>query len=268
MRQAINVLAMLTTIAAAPAFAQSADVPAAERSQVDWVAARGRLLFELDRAAWVGTDDMVARVADHRTAGLRGYIVERDGPAYVVTFFGGPADAPVAFYRGQVENRRIVAREVFPASARPALTPMQRRLAAAREAADRLGRRPCGRAPFNTVVIPPDAPDGPIDLYLLTPQVRDGEFPIGGHFRFTINADGSVAADRAFTRSCLLMPRPDRAAGLFVSHLLDPVPTEIHVFTSFAAGVPVFVGIGGRVFTVNQERISISDMPAPPPPKT
>ncbi len=266
MRHMLVAAALLAATLAAPAFAQP--ITPAEQTQIDWVTARGRLLFELDRAAWVGTDDMMARIRDYRTAGMRGYFVEREGTAFVVTFFGGPADAPVAFYRGRVENRRVASRDVFAASERRALTPLQRRLVAAREMAGRLGYAPCGRTPFNTLVVPPDTPDGPIDLYLLTPQPSAGTFPLGGHFRATIEANGTVAANRGFTRSCLMMPRPDGAAGLFVSHLLDPVPTEIHVFTSFTAGVPVFVGIGGRVFEVNQERISISDMPAPPPPKT
>lgn len=261
-------IALLALLAATPAVAQPAEIAPEERTRLDWVGARGRLLFELDRAAWVGTDDMMARIPDYRTAGMRGYIVERDGPALVLTFFGGPQDAPVAFYRGTVENRRVVGRDVYPAGQRPALTPLQRRLASVREMAGGLGRVPCGRTPFNTVIVPPDSEDAPIDLYLLTPQVRTGEFPLGGHFRATINPDGTVASNRAFTRSCLTMPRPDGAAGLFVSHLLDPTPTEIHVFTSFTAGVPVYVGIERRVFEVNRERISLSSMPAPPPPKT
>jgi hypothetical protein len=31
---------------------------------------------------------------------------------------------------------------------------------------------------------------------------------------------------------------------MVVSHLLDPVPTEIHVFTAMTSGMPVYVGIG------------------------
>jgi len=246
----------------------AATVSASEQAQLDRAVARGRLLFELDRAAWVGTDDMMANLRDYRSIGLRGYVVDRDGDALVVIFYGGPAENPVAFYRGRVENRRVVSRQVFAAAERPALTALQHRLVAAREAANRLGRRPCGDRPFNTVAIPPDAPDAPIELYLLTPQVRQGEFPLGGHFRAAINADGSVGENRAFTRSCLSMPRPPNAAGLFVSHLLDPVPTEVHVFTSLTAGVPVFVGIRNRVFAVTGDRITISDLPAPPAPKS
>lgn len=268
MRRLITKLALLAALASTPAAAQLVEAAPAERAQLEWVATRGRLLFELDRAAWVGTDDMVARIADYRTAGMRGYIVEREGPAFVMTFFGGPQDAPVAFYRGIVENRRVVARDVYPPAQRPALTPQQRRLASVREMAGGLGRVPCGRTPFNTVVIPPETADGPIDLYLLTPQARTGEFPMGGHFRATINADGTVAANRAFTRTCLTMPTQRGAVGLFVTHLLDPLPTEIHVFTSFTASVAVFVGIGDRVFAVNEDRISLSDLNRQAPPKT
>ena len=264
----LGIVMAIICLSGPAAAAQGGQPTPEERSQLDWVSARGHLLFELDRAAWLGTDDMIARLRDYRTIGLRGYVVERDGDAFVVTFYGGAPDNPVAFYRGRVENRRIVSRDVFDAASRPALTALQRRLATARETANRLGHRPCGRAPFNTVAVPPDTADQPIDLYLLTPQAREGEFPMGGHFRATINADGTIGSNRAFTRSCLPMPRPENGVALFVTHLLDPIPTEIHVFTSFASGVPVLVAAGGRVFAVVRENISLTDVPLPGSPKT
>ena len=42
----------------APASAQTAE----ERAQLAWVVERGRLIFDLDRAAWVGTDDLLERL--------------------------------------------------------------------------------------------------------------------------------------------------------------------------------------------------------------
>ena len=237
---------------ALPAVAQSA----AERRQLDWVERRGQLLFDLDRAAWVGTDDLLERMPDAGNSGARGYIVERDGDAYIVTFFGGPEEAPVAYYRGRVENHRVVDRQVFAAAERPALTPMQRRLAAARSMAGRMGRRPCGNRPFNTAVIPPETPDGPIDLYLLTPQVNQGEFPLGGHYRFTIAADGSVASSREFTRTCIALnpggqvPLGGQPAAMMISHLLDPIPTEIHIFSSLTSRLPIYVATRDRLWEV------------------
>lgn len=223
-----------------PAFAQSDE----EAARIAWTLERGRLLFEIDRAAWVGTDDMLEQVRDAATSGMRGYIVERDQSGFIITFYGGPPDAPLTFYRGVVRERRVVSREVFAAASRPPLTAMQKSLAGARDMASSLRRRSCNGRPFNTAVIPPSAPEEPIDLYLLTPQLRIDEFPFGGHFRFTIARDGSVLSDRPFTNSCLAMQVPpgERPAALGVSHLLDPIPTELHVFTAMTSGFPIMVG--------------------------
>ncbi len=254
--------AVLIAASPAPLRAQTAE----ERAQIEWVEQRGRLLFDLDRAAWVGTDDMMERLANARSQGLRGYIVERDGNGYAVTFFGGPEASPVAFYRGRVVNRRVVGRDIYPADARPALTAAQRRLAAVRAMAAGLGKQPCNEAPFNTAVIPPEAPDEPIDLYLLTPQINPNEYPLGGHYRFTIAADGSVASSREFTQSCIALPSaPDengnRPAALMITHLLDAIPTEIHVFTSLSAGLPIYVATGEpqRLWEVAGDRIELVD---------
>lgn len=247
----------LLLLAAWPAAAQTVE----ERARLDWVEARGRLLYDLDRAAWVGTDDMLERVPDARSIGLRGYIVERDGDALAVIFFGGPQDAPVAYYRGRVVDGRVVGREIYPADARPALTPAQRRLTAVRAMVRQFEQRPCADAPFNTALIPPESAEDPVDLYLLTPQVRAGQYQFGGHHRITVAADGSVASSRAFTRGCFTFDgdqAPDDAEALMITHLLDPIPTEIHVFASLSARLPVYVATSDRrVWAVEGQRIRL-----------
>lgn len=259
-------------IAQKPAAAPPRDTPSqpplapeAERAALDAALARGRLLFGLDRAAWVATDDLLARMPDHSRQGSRGYIVEREGEGFVVTFFGGPRDAPVALYRADVRDHRVQSREVFARDARPPLTAGQLRLAAARESAARAVRgRSCNGRPFNTAIVPPETPDGPIDVYLLTPQLSEGEYPLGGHFRLTVQADGTAGDERAFTNSCLTMsgaaPRGSTPAGLMVSHLLDPVPTEIHVFAAMTSRLPVFVMIvrTGRLYEVTGAQIRLA----------
>jgi hypothetical protein len=246
----------------APLSAQST----AEQAAIDFALARGRVLFAVDRAAWVATDDLRQKMPNFENAGLRGYVVDRDGDALHVLFYGGPADAPVAYYRARVERHRVVSSEVFPADRRPALTPLQRRLVAARDAAaSSTRRRPCANAPFNSAVIPPATAHGPVDVYLLTPQLRTGEYPIGGHYRLTVAADGSIGGERAFANSCLAMDSSRGVAGggtpaaMVVSHLLDPVPTEIHVFTAIGARMPLYVAIArpDRLYEVTGERIRL-----------
>jgi len=260
MARALSALiALLLAALAGPVAAQTPD----EQRQLDWVQQRGRLLYEIDRAAWVTTDDLRARLPDLATAGIRGWTVERDGAAYVVSYYAGEGEARAVLYRGRVENNRVVAGELL--AARPLLTPAQRRLADARSVVARMGRAPCTRSPFNVAVIPPAAPDGPIDVYALTAQTENGVYPFGGHFRATVAASGEILSQRAFTNSCLNMGPPPRRGGrgmpaaLAVSHLLDPTPTEVHVFLSIWAGIPVFVGTGNppRIWEVAGDRIHL-----------
>jgi hypothetical protein len=263
--------AFLLAAPPAPLAAQSR----AEQAAIDVALARGRILFAVDRAAWVATDDLRAKLPNFENVGLRGYVVERDGnDALQVIFYGGPAGAPIAFYRARIERNRLASSEVYPAAARPALTPFQRRLVAARDAAGAsTRRRPCAGTTFNTAVIPPPTAEAPIFVYLLTPQTRSGEYPFGGHYRLTVAADGRVSDERAFTNSCLTMdPRRGVPAGgaptaMVVTHLLDPVPTEIHVFNAISAGMPVIVGIARpeRIYEVTGERMRLIQQGAPAP---
>ncbi len=252
---------LLAFLLAVPAIAQTPE----ERTRLDWVLARGRLLFEIDRAAWVTTDDLRDRVGRAELGLVRGWTVERDGTGLVVNFYAGEGDARAVLYRGRVENRRVVSREVFREGARPLLTPLQRRLADARGAIARFDERPCTNGPFNAAIIPPEAPDGSIDVYALTAQTEANNFPFGGHFRATLAADGTLGGKRGFMRSCFNMERPARRGGstpaaMFLTHLLDPIPTEIHVFMSIWIGLPVMVGtIDRRIWSVEGSGISLVD---------
>ena len=118
----------------------------------------------------------------------------------------------------------------------------------------------CG-AKLNTVLLPPERAGGPTLLYVLTPIARPEVFPFGGHYRMEVAADGTVSGIRTFTNSCLEVPKPSAAqaksgALMFVTHLLDPVPTEIHVFTALEAHAPLFVGTGGkRMWSISDQGI-------------
>jgi hypothetical protein len=268
--QRILVLAAILLFMACQPHATWAQSPE-ERARLTWAEQRGQTLFEIDRAAWVTTDDLAARVADHRNTGLRGWTVERDGNGYVVVYYVGEGAARAALYRGRVENNRVVSGEVFPEGSRPLLTAVQRRIADARDAIPRLDRQPCTASPFNVAVIPPETPDAAIDVYALSAQVDADVFPFGGHFRATLSPSGEIAAQRAFTNACLNMPRQQNGQGtpaaFMITHLLDPIPTEIHVFLSIWAQLPVFVGTANprRLWEVDGRHIRLVQ-PSPDAP--
>ena len=158
---------------------------------------------------------------------------------------------------------RVVSRDVFLAGNRPLLGPLQARMAAARRVAAGQDHRPCGGDQFNYLVVPPTAVDGPIDVYQISPQMARGRIPLGGHFKTSVAADGSIASTRGYTNRCLDLDVPEVATGarpapLAVTHLLDPLPTEVHVLLSILAARPLVVVADDpqRLFAVTGEGIA------------
>ncbi len=237
----------------------------AERATLDAAVQRGRLLAAIDHAGRVATQDMLARVSDPAGAGISGWLAEPEGNAVSVTFYAeGTAGAPpAAVYRASILGGRVTAREIFLAGSRPPLGTHLARMAAARRATEALDHQPCSGDAFNVLVVPPAAPDAAIDVYQISPQTARGRYPFGGHFKSTIASDGSVAAQRGFSNSCLDVEAAAPAAGtppapLAVTHLLDPLPTELHVYLSIWTGHPLVVVAGDpqRLFAVTGEGIA------------
>lgn len=253
-------LFFLLLLAPAPAAAQSA----AEKAVLKQVAERGRLLFELDRAAWVTTDDMLKRFG-RRDMPIAGWVVERDGASgYRVTYFGAGAAGPVAWYAGRVRDGRVTSGEIFREAARPALTAAQLRLKQAADAARGFTEyQPCTPARFNVALVPPESPEAPVEAYLLSAQTQATVYPLGGHYLLRIGPDGKILSRRRFMKSCMNVDAAAGARGvpaaLVLAHLLDPLPTEIHVWASLAMGKPIFVAVAqpARMWFVDGDRIRL-----------
>ncbi len=239
----------------------------AQLAELRAAATRGRLLGVIERSGRMATQDMLSRVPDPNAAGISGWIAEAEGNGVAVTFYGdGDANAgggPVIVYRVTINGGRIVDRDIHLAGARPPLNPLQARMAAARAATAALPNQPCGSEVFNVFVVPPLTADGAIDVYQISPQTRPGFYPLGGHFRTSIAPDGSVAGTRGYTSACLdaavAVPAPGtRPAPVSVTHLLDPLPQDIHVFLSAWTGHPLLVVAGDpqRVFVATPDGIA------------
>ncbi|MET0238577.1 MAG: hypothetical protein ABW184_01650 [Sphingobium sp.] len=219
-----------------------------EASQIAQSGSLGLMLYTLDRAAWVTTDALLRKMPRERLTGAGGYVVELgETMALHVTYFRGTAANARAIYGADVVDGKVVRDELL---ADVPLTSRQTALAQAREVAlaavAAKGEAPCTPSPFNTVVMPTSG-DRPIPVYILSAQKEAKSYPMGGHHRVIVGTDGAVLSSRPFSVACLNMevpklPKGSRPVGLFVNHLLDPVPTEIHVFASYTLGMPLFVG--------------------------
>lgn len=96
-------------------------------------------------------------------------------------------------------------------------------------------------------MLPTNNEGGGWAAYLLPGTTQHGVVPIGGSYRLDLDAAGErILKQRPFTRTCIALdsPRSDRsmkAVAMMVTHLLDPVPTEVHVFWSLWARQPMYV---------------------------
>jgi hypothetical protein len=260
MRRAVGLAAAawLAVLGAGPA-AAAPKLGAADEAAVLQVFERGTLLYAYDQAAWHGTDDLVKKLPDYAQK-VGGWIVDGPAEAPTLIFFDRDAADPKALYVADFRGGTLASAKVLGPADDRALNAQRKRLIAARAAAvarfEKANMQRCSDQAFNTVVLPPAAAGGAILVYLLTPQKSLDSLPFGGHYRIEVGLDGKAGEPRRFTNSCLEMPLPragdEKLEALGVSHLLDPLPTEIHVFAMHVAKLPVMVGAAKkkRVFMV------------------
>lgn len=250
---------------APPSGSTTPDVLSNEQRIAD-AAGLGRLIHAFDRAAWVSSDALTTAVPKEQLVGLGGYVVEAsDAQTLRVTYYRGAAAVAQAFFVADVRGGKVVRQELLATPI--ALSADQMVLARAREVAAKRAHersyKPCTPAPFNTVVVP-SRRGGPVAVYLLSAQQDAGTYPMGGNYRVIVGPDGAILASRPYSVSCLnltvpKLPAGAKPVGFMVNHLLDPVPTEMHVLASYNLRMPLLVATPEkRVWEVKGSSITLS----------
>ncbi len=247
-----RLLILLAALIATPVLA---DPSAAELAAVREAESRGAEIYAYDQAAWHSTDRMQADLKKRKWTldkaqqeGMAGYIVEpaSDG-LLLATYYGVKDGKTFAMARYWMRGSKVERGGFLKDGDDPALSPLALQLVETRKRAvdaaieQKVFR--CSRGNLNTVVLPPRA-DGSIPAYVMSSAVETGVFPAGGHYRYVFGADGKLLSSRAFSKSCVSVDTrnvPKKAAGFGVSHLLDPQPTEVHVFVSYNVPITLFV---------------------------
>lgn len=239
--KAVRTIVFAVALAVAATSFADARAPG-EADRIAAVLARGNLLYDYDQAAWHSTDVMVAKVPRSRLGEIKGWLVEPAGEGLSVLYYGYDGGTPYGVFRAGWRGGKVVDPAIIAADAPDrALTAIEARMAQARKAAAASNPPACVRQAFNTVIVPPASDTAPVEVYLLTPQVEDGKYPFGLHYLVTVGADGQVVSTRPFMKSCMIQPLPANVVASMVSHLLDPTPTEIHVWLARWTGKPVYV---------------------------
>ncbi|MEO0463563.1 MAG: hypothetical protein AAF127_10555 [Pseudomonadota bacterium] len=217
-----------------------------DQTAIDGALSRGLNLYLYDQAAWHGTDALREDVTDLSKTGIRGWVINEVDAGHEVVFYRPTQKGFEAVWSGVYAGRpgEVLDRTIYQPGER-VFTEMEASKALANSLVREQEFKRCSAKPFNSVVMATGKGDGSLYVYYLVPQESVDTVPLGGHYRFEVKG-GKVIGQRTFTNSCISMPLKGKDGGdepeaLMISHLLDPVPTEIHVFSTFAAGVPIYV---------------------------
>ena len=240
------IMAAFAIVANGPVLAQTSPTGPGLTAAVRTAVSRGELLYIYDQAGWHGTDDIRGNYSG-LLAQAGGYVVSGDDLDAELVFYDKSKLSAV--YRAKFSSRKLV-KSGPPAADRVGLTALEKQLIAAKDKAlaafiaAKVGL--CSSSHPNLAALPPERPGGPVIVYFMTSTTDPNIVPLGGHYSVEIAPDGSAAPIRHFTRACIDMPMNKKppagaSAAFFVTHLLDPTPTEIHVFTSLTSKIPLVV---------------------------
>lgn len=269
---------LLPALIFAPALARADSAPADERSVAEPAAADtlptelqsavaraeflGRQMYLHDRAAWLATDAAHAdRRMRERMSRIGGWVTEPTAYGIRVIFVSKD-EAPVRVFEVEVDERDTLSEAVVespePLRAEHLAQLRGRALAVSQPF------MPCGQS-YNAVAMP--SAEG-VRVYLMPAFPRRGVFPLGGYHRYDLDQAGeTLRSSRSFSNSCIELdetasldaPRADGATpvGMMFTHVLDPHPTEVHVFVSLYAQRPFMISTvaNKRLWIIEQGRI-------------
>lgn len=240
-----RILLSLCLFVSTPSLADDGKMSESDAKALQLALSRGLDLYRHDQAAWHTTDALREDIDNLADTGIRGWVVTKTDEGWLTTFWRPKSDGFAGVYSAIWTGKKVVERQILKAE-NQALSVEQMALIEARQAVDAGTLERCKKNPFNTVILPPQQEGGPILVYYLTPQTSNQSIPFGGHYRFSVK-DNKVINQRVFMKSCLELALSSdeeadkKAVGFGVTHLLDSVPTELHVFSAFAAQKPIYV---------------------------
>ncbi len=260
----IRVLIFLTVVLSRFAVA-AAQLPLQLTPEQEDVALRlaetkGREIFVHDRAAALATDALLALRTFKKDKRVNGWITEAQGEKIAVTFID---NSPAALYRVVISESAKIKGGVKAYKAPIPLTEFELGAVTARNLAILSPFNRCSEN-YNSVVLPEDQESGAKkwSVYLIPGTKKKHIIPIGG--AFLVHTDGTtVASSRGFTKTCITLESDARAVAVFITHLLDQTPTEVHVFWNLWAKKPIAVGTplnrDGKVWMIENGKIALID---------
>jgi hypothetical protein len=192
---------------------------------------RGRLLAAYDRAAWHGTDAILAKLPN--PVGVEGFLALQDRAGSWHVLFGrlSPAgDTLFVVARADQTSGPDSFRVAIPASQTVGSATEREAFRAMRTASVdiKAGPRVWGGT-YNSYVLP--RTDGSWLVYFLPAQTQQGVYPHGGDYRYVVSPDGGTVQSKfQMHRTVLMLSVPaDAVAGMHTVLVAD-LPQDSDVF--------------------------------------
>lgn len=190
------------------------------------VAARGKLLYEYDQAAWHSTD-AVKEIGISQGA-IDRYVAQKTASGWVVMWgrFTPSKDRFLIVYEA-IQSEKP---EVFTVKKHdPPLEDTGFYFNAARSIATARQDFHGEQRPYNVAVLP--AENGSFYVYILPAQTVEGVYPVGGDVRYLISADGQrIVGKRRMHQDIINFTiRKDSTYSLH-THILSDTPEDSDVF--------------------------------------
>ncbi|HKD20943.1 MAG TPA: hypothetical protein VKB71_02965 [Rhizomicrobium sp.] len=252
-------------LGASPAHADSLakDTPQPIREfDIPTVEKLGREMYDQDQLAWKATDIAVGHftVEVLKTMKTHGWIVEPSASGNIVRFIRETPNGPQLFYDVNFTPDGAASSSIPQNTTLSADEKMQYY---ARTLALASIPRTCSDN-YNTIALKDPQGDGWL-IWAMAATMDPKVVVIGGHYRFTISADGkTVRQTDALSYSCLTMSKPDpkegTPVGVYTGQFVSLTPLETTVFAALSYKTPMFVGTrDGRSWKFDGDAISIVD---------
>lgn len=255
----MKLLAMIVAGCLACGAASAADVvrmaptapqDAATLAAITEASQRGLILFDLHRAQTLADAVMKKALKPDRQSVIAGSIVEPQTAGDLVTYYGQRGGVPYPIFTARVASGKVINAEEVAVASPPPLSPGELRMIAARQAAMDTGLSSCTKAAFEVIVFPLVSPDR-TEVYLLTPKVNATVYPLGGHYKLTIDAAGKVADTHPFSDKCNNAENNGGGASGVV--MRDPtldMPNEIHAYLSLTTNLEITLWTKGNALWI------------------
>jgi hypothetical protein len=242
-------LGVLLLFVCAAGWAQKPQPPSGD--ELAAIAARGKLLFEYDQAAWHSTD-AVKKLGIPEGA-IDRYVAQKTASGWVVMWgrFTQSQDKFLIVYEA-IQGERP---EVFTVKKHdPPLEEAGFYLFAARSIATARQEFHGEQQPYNLAVLP--AEKGSFYVYILPAQTIEGVYPVGGDIRYLISADGQkIVGKRRMHQDILNFTIRKDAIYSLHTHILSDTPEDSDVFEVLTRQplIPEYIFTCNFTFRANPE---------------